>query len=186
VAGDWQFNNPAKALKPPKVKPKPTLPFEDSEVERLTEACDIWCERWGGDAREPRALFLTLRHSGLRSSDAVSPKRTRLEEDKIFLYQQKTGEPVLVPIPPTVVDALNSMDSSGEDFLWSGRGNLKSALEAWRRTLLTIAEIAQVRNARFHRFRDTFAVDLLLKDVPIEPSQFCSATHPSRSQKSRS
>src|SRR5262249_42494199 len=53
-------------------------------------------------------------------------------------------------------------------FFWSGNGELKSAIEDWRRRLAGVATLAKVENAHFHRFRHTFSTTLLEKGVPIE------------------
>ena len=44
--------------------------------------------------------------SGLRIQDAACLARSRLKDDKLFLYTQKTGTPVNCPLPPETVDAL--------------------------------------------------------------------------------
>lgn len=44
-----------------------------------------------------------MRWSGLAIQDAVTFERDRLsDDDKLFLYQAKTGVPVHVPVPPDV------------------------------------------------------------------------------------
>jgi integrase len=46
-------------------------------------------------------MLLLLRWSGLRISDAAKLERSKLTDDgKLFLYTQKTGQPVYVPLPP--------------------------------------------------------------------------------------
>ena len=42
-----------------------------------------------------------------------------------------------------------------------------SAVKIWERTFQRVFELAHVENGRIHRFRDTFAVELLLASVPI-------------------
>ena len=43
-------------------------------------------------------MILLLRYSG-RMQDAACLERARLDADKLFLYQQKTGTPVYCPLP---------------------------------------------------------------------------------------
>jgi integrase len=164
VDSDWIESNPVATIKPPKAQPEPTLPFTPAEVDKLLKACD----NWAGNSARLRGLMLVMRHAGLRIADAVSLKRLALQGGRIFLRQAKTGTPVWVPIPPHVVKALKAVGNEGDYFFWSGRGELKSALEHCRRAFVSIAENAGVKNAHFHRFRDTFAVDLLLNGVPID------------------
>lgn len=159
----WIAENPGRALKPPKVTPEPTLPFSKTEVKRLLDACATF----NGNGDRLCAMILLLRYSGLRISDAVSLTRDRVANGKVFLYTQKTGTPVWVPVPKKVTQALAAMPGE-KYFFWSGNGKLKSAIEDWRRSLMSLAKLAVVKDASFHRLRDTFAVELLLAGVPIE------------------
>jgi integrase len=112
-------------------------------------------------------MLLLMRYSGLRISDAVALKRERIQGDRVFLYQQKTGTPVYVPVPDVVIRALNALPGR-EYVFWSGNGGLKSAIEDYRRAFASLARIAGVRKFHFHRLRDSFAVSLLERGVDIE------------------
>ncbi len=162
-AADWIEKNPATRIKPPKVEDTPTLPLSDDDVQKLLTAC----RRYRGNGRRLRAMVLLLRYSGLRISDAVSLRRDRIQGDKILLYQQKTGTPVYVPLPAFAVRAL-MQQPAGEYVFWSGCGELKSAIEDWRRSFRSLAKLAGVRKFHFHRLRDSFAVSLLERGVDIE------------------
>jgi len=62
--------------------------------------------KFGSGSRDRvRAMILLLRYSGLRISDASMLERRRLSGDKLFLYIQKTGTRVWVPLPPQAVEA---------------------------------------------------------------------------------
>jgi len=159
----WIDENPAAALKAPKVKPTPTLPFTPSDVKKLLGACN----KYDGDGDRIRALIWLLRYSGLRIGDAVALKRDRVSGPNLSLYTQKSGTPVRVPLPRFVVNALTSRPGT-EHFFWSGRGKIKSAIEDLRKSFMNVAAIAKIENAHFHRFRDLFAVSLLERGVPIE------------------
>ena len=75
-----------------------------------------------GNRQRIRAMLLLLRYSGLRISDAAVLARNRLQEDKLFLYAQKTGTPVWLPLPPRAVDVSNEAPSDhAEYFFWNGR-----------------------------------------------------------------
>src|SRR5713226_9124943 len=52
-------------------------------------------------------------------------------------------------------------------FFWSGIGDIKSAVGDWQRSLRKLFKLAGIKG-HAHMFRDTFAVDLLQKGVPIE------------------
>jgi integrase/recombinase XerD len=57
-------------------------------------------------------------------------------------------------------------------YFWTGRGKRETAMKEWQRKLREIFDLAGILkgegNAVAHRFRDTFAVKLLLTGVPIE------------------
>ena len=108
---EWIERNPAKAIKPPKVTHKPTMPFEEPEIERTLKAAEQLSE-WGSFGPKLKAMVLLLRHSGLRIQDAACLERARLKESKLFVYTQKTGTPVHCPLPPQVVELLEGKCSS--------------------------------------------------------------------------
>jgi integrase len=47
-------------------------------------------------------------------------------------------------------------------FLWNGRDRLDAIIGSWRKRLARLFELAEVPKGYAHRFRDTFAVELLL------------------------
>jgi integrase len=162
---DWITKNPARRVKAPKAKNPPTLPFTDAEMQRILEACDCY----PGNRDRMRAFVLVMRHSGLRIGDTIALDETRLDGHKLFLYTAKTGTPVYVPVPPVVVDALGKVDTNAAGrYFSSGNAKPQTARANWSRYLDTLFELANVRNAHSHRFRDTFAVSLLLNGVSLE------------------
>ncbi len=172
VDSDWLDKNPARALKPPKVQHIPKPPFSDDEVKRIIAACDKvrTAGKWGdGLAKRVLAMTLLRRYSGLRISDAATLERVRLAGDRIFLYTQKTGTPVWVPVPKSVSKALEACPNrEPKYFFWSGVGKRTSAVNVWQETFQTLFASAKVPEAHIHRFRHTFAVSLLQKGVSIE------------------
>jgi len=172
LESDWIDRNPATALKAPQGSATPTLPFSKQEMEKILWGCDLYPERHPRSPRDYvkklKALVLLLRHSGLRIRDAVTLQKDRVRGEKLFLYTQKTNTPVFVPLPHSVVEALEACGSEIEDrFFWSGNGEPKSAVADWQRTLKELFSIAGVRG-HAHRFRDTFSVSLLEAGVPLE------------------
>jgi integrase len=91
----------------------------------------------------------------------------------VVLYTQKTGTPVWVPLPQHVVDALKASPSdNAKYFFWNGWCLAMSAVKIWERTFQRVFDLADISGGTVHRFRDTFAVELLLKAVPIEQVSF--------------
>jgi integrase len=64
-----------------------------------------------------------------------------------------------------VKEGLKSVEN-GEYFFWLGLGNPKSCVGDWQRSLRRLGEIAGV-HIHAHRWRHTFATDLLSKGVPV-------------------
>jgi integrase/recombinase XerD len=117
-----------------------------------------------------RGLILLLRYSGLRIRDAVTLRRDRIQKDKLFLYTAKTGTAVWCPLPKQVVEALHAipLPTDAQYFFWTGESQPKSCVGDWQRSLRRLFKLGGVPDAHAHRFRDTFAVELLLAGVPLE------------------
>ena len=164
--GNWISDNPAKKLKNPKITDSPTMPFSKEQVTNVLAACSDYPDR--RNAARVRALVLLLRYSGLRIRDAVTLGRERIRDGKLFLYTAKTGTAVWCPLPPFVVEALEAIQGDGPYFFWTGESNPKSCVGDWQRSLRRLFRLAGVPDGHAHRFRDTFAVELLLAGVPLE------------------
>ena len=169
----WIRRNPATPLRNPVVEQRPTMPFEPDEVDRIYEACKLYTDNYGqteqDNAVRLRAFVLVLRYTGLRISDVVGLRRDQVEEDCVFLYTAKTGVPVRVPIPDFVVAALEMAPRTSKDhYFWTGTSKKKSAVGDWQRSLRKLFPLAGVEGGHAHRFRDTFAVELLKRGVPLE------------------
>lgn len=165
VEAGWITENPAAKLKPPKVKDSPTLPFTPQQMRAILAACDSYA----GKSRQLRALVLLMRYAGLRIGDAVTLGRGRISEDKLFLYTQKTGTPVSCPLPGAVIDALGSFTPESEEyFFWSGRSEAGAFSRLWMKKLQKVFTAAGIEDGHSHRFRDTFATELLQAGTPIE------------------
>ncbi|MGB7562898.1 MAG: tyrosine-type recombinase/integrase, partial [Candidatus Acidiferrales bacterium] len=53
-------------------------------------------------------------------------------------------------------------------YFWSGAGKLDSVVRSWQTRLRKLFTLAGIHRGHAHRFRDTFAIELLLAGVPIE------------------
>lgn len=173
VASGWIQQNPAKGMKPPKVSQSPTLPYSEEEWAKILWALDtygtIHAQTPKHILRQLKALVLVMRYSGLRVSDAVSLKRERVDASgRLFLYQAKTGNPVQIPLPKIVLQALGDCDEGQPFYFWLGVGTLTTALTHWQGRFQKLFAIAGVSDGHSHRFRDSFAVDLLSLGVSLE------------------
>ena len=172
-AAGWIATNPVAAVQMPREKHSPTLPFEEDEIAQMLRAAETFTSRGifgGGENRKRiRAMILLLRYTGLRISDAATLERARVTSRKLFLYTQKTGTPVWVPLPRPVIDALADCPTKNPKFVfWNGRCLRTSAVKVWEATFHTLFAKAEIEAGRVHRFRDTFAVRLLENGVSIE------------------
>lgn len=185
VRHGWITENPTAMMGRVIAKHVPTDYFTAADYARIIDATyhlDQYDEKtYDTDKRGVRIRALTelMRWSGLRIRDAVTLERSRLEENKLLLYQAKTGIPVFVPLPPNVADMLRSvppgLKPNPNYFFWSGNGLPKTFVANWQRAYRRLFKVADLRKpdgtpkrAHCHMFRDTFAVEMLLAGVPID------------------
>jgi integrase len=116
-----------------------------------------------------------MRWSGLSIQDAVKLRRTDITKAgtvyRVVTARQKTGTHVSVPIPTDVAQEILAAPSVGKEHIfWTGKSAGRSAPAMWgSRYMRAVFEAAGVRSGHMvsHRLRDTFAVDLLQKGVPL-------------------
>ena len=173
LASGWVDKNPAKGLKAARSKEVPTLPYSAAQWQDILTALDVYGEIHSQSPvriqKQLRALVVLLRYSGLRISDAVALTGDLVSEGTLLLYTQKTGKPVRIPLPESVLTALADCDEGDGFYFWGRTGTLKSRVTEWQERLKKVAVIAGIKGRGFaHRCRDTFSVDLLSHGVPIE------------------
>jgi integrase len=179
----WWTENLALKLKRPKVTDPPTMPFTRDEVTALLAACDRYTDWHGVTGQENslrlRAFLLFLRYSALRIGDATTCPVDRLVGHKLFLYTQKTGVPVYIPLPQFVVEALVTCPRKSDRYwFWTGEGSKETVRGNWRRTFRRLCALAGVKGGHPHRFRDTLAVELLLEGIPWSGFRRCWRIRP--------
>ena len=185
VRQGWLRENPTATMGRVIAKHVPTDYFTADEYKRIVGATyrlGEYAERsWAPEKRGIRIRALTelMRWSGLRIRDAVTLECGRLVENKLMLYQAKTGTPVFVPLPPQVADLLRSippgLKPNPNYFFWSGNGLPKTFVANWQRAYRRLFKVANLskpdgtpKRCHCHMFRDTFAVEMLLAGVPID------------------
>jgi integrase/recombinase XerD len=86
-----------------------------------------------------------------------------------MLYAQKTGVAVNSVLPEFVTHLLEASPKiMGKHFFWRGSRNLEVIVGSWQKRLRKLFKLAEVSDGHAHRFRNTFAVELLLAGVPLE------------------
>lgn len=161
VERNWLLSSPASALRPPRYERKPTLPFDIEEMRKILRVCE--------STPDSRALVLLMRYSGLAIGDACTLRKDAVSDGILFLHRAKTGEPVTVPVPDCVNQALSAFPSvSEEHFFWTGKCLKETVTKRWGARLKLKFRAAGITGGRPHRFRDTFAVELLKAGTSME------------------
>jgi integrase/recombinase XerD len=161
-----------------KVDEPPTMPLTAQEYKRLLGAISATFPDTERQAKV-RALIQLMRWSGLAIVDALTLERAEIQWDKskkvhrIVTARQKTGTHVSVPIPANVARELLAVLNGNERYVfWSGEGEKQRITKSWTKYMIApvfkAAKIECEGNMKSHRLRDTFAVDLLEKGVPLE------------------
>lgn len=193
VKRKWIDSNPAdqlERLKKQKAGRKgKTDPFNlHDEEPRIMAALSRWEKAidgrhhgrniWSQNPRTAAALVQVMRYTGLRFSDAVmfdpfslAPRDIRGQTMYCFFKQeqQKTGEPVWIPLPPDVAEPILAAPRLTEQYaFWDGVSNP----DTWRIKFAAyvypyLQRASGVAHIHSHRFRDTFAVDLLSRGVDV-------------------
>ena len=101
VENKWTESSPAANLKAPLVKDRPTKPFSPEEMARIIDK-----------AGDSLTFILTMRYTSMRISDASMLWPEALNGNRVFLYSQKTGVPVYVPIPASLANRMAGSRSS--------------------------------------------------------------------------
>jgi integrase/recombinase XerD len=176
-ARKWCTENPAGDMKMPKTEELVTLPFGGDDVPKLLAATSqIFSDNPAETdyiRRRVKALVYLLLYSGLRISDVAPMKRAMLEPRTRHLTVRilKNGVRLKVLLHQNAVDALTSLPSTNPTyFFWTGNGDIETCIKNLRRTIQRLGILAEV-HAHPHRFRDTFAVELLTNGADIRTVQ---------------
>jgi integrase/recombinase XerD len=183
----WIKANPAADMKAIPRHSAQTLPLLNGRYEQVIAATYAYDESMPPDDRfgpELRALFELMRWTGLRISDALLAKRDRLDGNRFTLIPHKTRKTkfkLVVIVPDHVVADLDNLPArpgvEPRYFFYSGRSKVKSLTGLWQKkidrlnnflALVDYQEDPQPLRFHSHQLRDTFAVEQLLHEVPME------------------
>ncbi len=157
----WVTRSPMTGIKPPRSRPKPTMPFSREEFQALVAAA--------AEQPKERALLLLMRFSGLSIRDAVTLRHDAVKGNNLTLRRAKSDELVMLYIPDLVIDALKRIKRRNlVHFFWTGSSLPETAANYWRTRLNLVARDAGVKDFIPHRLRHTFAVECLLAGRAIE------------------
>jgi integrase len=168
-AADAGWIAKAPRLSSIKVESEDTQPLTDAEYNKLLEHAE----------GKVRTLIQLMRWSGLAIRDAALLKRTDLVNDgksyRIIRERTKTGTPLFIPIPPGIGGEVLAVANGNPVYVFWDRQTEESseyvAASNWGKRVsdvFTAAGIVCDGHMVSHRLRDTFAVDLLSKNVPLE------------------
>ena len=170
IDAGWISTNPAKSLKPPPCMEGPVEPFGDDEVKKIRKAYASYSKNAGAaNAQRLEAFVELMLCTGLRIQDAVTLRRDCIEDGKLRLRTEKTGTVVCCPLPSGLIEKLKVVRCTSEQHVfWTGTSKPKSAVGDFQRALKRLFKLAGISGGHAHRFRHTFAKDLLMAGVPVE------------------
>ena len=154
------LRNPVKIKGKPGGDPKGGAhPFQAEELAKLRETVE-----------DDLLIFLLLRHSGLRGGDGVDLRWREVDRKSrgINRVTQKRQKRVWIPLHPELLFALEAererrQPRPDETVLLNPKTSKPLTRPRLYERMKALGRHAGVSHVHPHRFRDTFAVDLLLK-----------------------
>jgi site-specific recombinase XerD len=155
------------------------LPFQTEEMAQILNSA----RTIEFDTQQPVTNFqaetfiLLMRYSGMAISDAALFQKRELVGDEVRYKRKKRMRNaksllVVVPLPTSLIERFARLESAGlydgKYYFCQGSTNLTSATDVWQERLSQIFDHAGIKDGTSHRFRHTFAMDLLEKDERIE------------------
>jgi integrase/recombinase XerD len=149
----------------------PTMPLDAAEYSRLLKAATKF--QAPPPSQHVHALIQLMRWSGLAIRDALTLTRAHIKNTggfyRVVTARQKTGVDVSIPLQKEIALEILSVQNDGPYIFWDGKSDIvKSWTKYVMAPLFETAKIERGGNMMSHRLRDTFAVDLLEKGVPLE------------------
>lgn len=173
-ATDLIAADPSAKLKSLPSERNQVLPLTQDEMDRLINAVNQCYDP--AVAYRVKTFILLQRWSGLACMDAATLRRDLLNDNNNLtrVERNKTGNGVFVPLPPAVAEMLRALPNDHPDyFFWNPNRMKKTSIVCmfgdWLRTVFDRAGVPHGHEEMLsHRFRHTFAVEMLLAGVGIE------------------
>jgi site-specific recombinase XerD len=179
ISRKWITEDPTAILRFPKTgtsKSKEDVKYlNPAQFTAVLAQCDNVTHMSGYNKQRVKALILTMRWTGLRISDAVVLKTDSIVGDVLRVRTKKASTDVQMPLHPDLVTALAKLEAyEGGYLFWNRRtdgskpttakGNFGARLAKIFANAGVGADVHQVS----HMLRNTFAVHLLEKGLPLE------------------
>lgn len=145
--------NPVEAETKPEII-RGTKPYTADELNRIREAC----------GPEDLLMLLVFRWTGMRGSDVADLQATDIQDDEIRRKAIKNGVNLEIPLQAELKNALKGCPLTGNVITYENKFVNRAFLSRRMRLIYNKADILDGHN---HRFRATFAVDLLLKGATV-------------------
>jgi integrase len=165
-------------------KTEPKFGMSQEEDDRLYAAFKARRNGWRGVARNSElltAVYLVMRHGGLRISDAVRFHTSELVQSVDgegwalkLANQEKTGDPVYVKLPDFVANALHHLPIRGNGyFFWDGVTGIDHVEASFTKAFQAVSDKVNKQTAFEHRVtphtcRHTFAIYWLNQGVDMK------------------
>jgi integrase/recombinase XerD len=179
IARKWITENPASVLRFPKehgAKTKEEVKYlTPDQFNDLLAECDGFDRMTDYNKQRIKALILTMRFTGLRISDAVVLRTDSIVKDVLQVRTKKASVCVQIALHPNLATALAELEPyEGGYYFWNRRKDGAKASTPQGNFAVQLAELfrracieTDVHHVS-HMLRNTFAVDLLAKGLPLE------------------
>jgi integrase/recombinase XerD len=179
ISRKWISENPTKVLRFPRQSASKTKEevkyLTRQQFEDVLSKCDAFERMTDYNKQRIKALLLAMRWTGLRLSDAVVLRAEAIEGDVLRLRTKKASTAVQIPLHPDLVAALAKLKPyEGGYYFWNRRteGSKPATPQTNFGTQIAVlfqrAGIESDAHHVSHSLRNTFAVHLLEKGVPLE------------------